>query len=168
MVVFKFTLGRWRFTFSMAPITEVVGVNSILPDGNHILMWDFDDTRLDDVLYALARVQVIYRLPDIYVLETKPYTNYIAYCFKRVPLQKAVEIIAATRGIDWNFLKYGVYRGRFTLRVTPKLGRRIKRVAVLHGMTPQDVELRELQSWVRYETLEDDKWNRKIEFKVGG
>jgi hypothetical protein len=168
MVVFKFTLGRWRFTFSMAPITEVVGVNSILPDGNHILMWDFDDTNPEDVLAALFAVKIKYELPDIYVLETRKGKNYIAYCFKRTSWRRAVEIIASTPGVDWNFFKYGVYRGRFTLRVGDKGHGRPKLYTVIHGWTKSDVKLEELKSWVKYETLEDDKWNKKIEFKVGG
>ena len=118
---------RWlvfgrRITFTFAPVTNVMGVNSNLSEGDHILMWDFDETNLDNVVKSLHQVQFKYDLPNIYVLETKEGENFIAYCFKRVTLRTAVEIIASTRGVDWNFLKYGVYRGHFTLRVGEKCG----------------------------------------------
>jgi len=63
-----------------------------------------------------------------------------------------VEIIAQTEHIDWNFFKYGVYRGRFTLRVTPKDGRTPKFKCMLEGFGLPDCEPSELMSWVRYET----------------
>jgi len=104
-MIFRFNL-RWiRITLTIAPVTKVIGVNSKLPDGKHILMWDFDDTTLLNVVFALGLVQRRYKLPDIYIFESSP-KHYIAYCFKRMNWRKAVEIIAATPGVDWNFLKY--------------------------------------------------------------
>jgi len=161
MVIFKTTLGRWRFTFTMAPIARVVGVNSMLPDGNHILMWDFDDKPLSKVERSLLLVQEYYTLPRIYILETKANKNYIAYCFKRTEWREAVEIIASTPNIDWPFFKYGVFRERFTLRVTPKCGRRPKLVHVLPSPYPEDASIDDLKSWVRYDTLPDG-WETEI------
>ncbi|GAI61975.1 unnamed protein product, partial [marine sediment metagenome] len=77
---------------------DVVGVNSNLPDGNHVLMWDLDETTFDEVFKNLLTVQRIYELPNIYILETKKDTNYIAYCFKKTPWLKVVEILAFTKG----------------------------------------------------------------------
>jgi len=165
-MIIKLTLGSWRFTFSMAPITRVIGVNSALPDGNHILMWDFDDVPLDEVLSELASIQKIYCLPNIYVLETKPNRNYIAYCFKRVSWRKALEIIISTRNVCLGFYKYGVIRDRFTLRVSPKCGRKPKLVAVLSSRYPEDASIDELRSWVNYETLADGYVSREYKLKV--
>jgi len=165
-MILKLTIGRWRFTFSMAPITRVIGVNSLLEDGNHFLMWDFDDTTLDDVVDALLQVQRIYELPTIYIVESKKDTNFMAYCFKRVSLQKAVEIIAFTKGIDWSHLKYGVFRGSFTLRVSSKCGRKPKLVWKLVSDVPEDVSIPELKRWIRYETLTDHADRRKWELKL--
>jgi len=36
---------------------EVVGVNSTLRDGSHVIFWDFDNTTLADVKDALLLVQ---------------------------------------------------------------------------------------------------------------
>jgi len=154
-MILKFQIGGWRFTFTMAPVTSVYGVNSILPDGKHILMWDFDDTTLNITATYLSRVQSIYNLSNIYILETKTDKNYIAYCFMKFPWHKVVEIIAFTKGVDKNFFKYGVYRERFTLRVTPKSGRKPKLKYTLKTNVKETVAIEDLKSWVKYQTLTD-------------
>jgi len=163
VMIFKLRIGHWRFTFTIAPVTDVIGVNSKLPNGNHILMWDFDDTTLNEVTYNLQKIQLLYDLPNIYILETKPNTNYIAYCFKSCEWRKTVEIIATTAGVDWNFFKYGVYRERFTLRVSPKCGRKPKLAYKLITGAPEDAFLTDLKSWVRYETLTDNYKSRRVQ-----
>ena len=149
----KLTIGNLRLTFSMARIQKVVGVNSRLPDGKHILMWDFDDTKLLNVVAYLSAIQQRYRLPTIYVLRSSPPDNYIAYCFKRVEWIDAVRVVANTQGVDYNFLKYGVYRGRFTLRVSAKKGYTPRFATCLPSTVKPDCFVNDLQSWVRYETL---------------
>jgi len=157
----KWRIGRWRITFTFAPVTNVLGVNSNLPDGNHVLMWDFDDTDLNTVVETLIRVQRIYDLPNIYVLSTKGGENFIAYCFKRTPWRKAVEILAFTKNVDWNFIKYSVYRGHFTLRVGAKCGRIPQLAWIIMSNVEEDCSIREMRSWVRYETLADE-WRRAV------
>jgi len=155
MVVKRFRIGNWRISIGIVRVVDVVGVNSKLPDGNHILMWDFDETDLDTVIKSLLITQRVYELPNIYILETKKDTNYIAYCFKRVDWRKAQEIVIFTKGVDPLFWRYGVLRGHFTLRVTPKCGRMPKLVWVIPGVAPEDASIPELKSWTKYETLAD-------------
>lgn len=155
-MIIKIRLGHYRFTFTIASVVDVVGVNSTLPNGNHILMWDFDSTKLGTVIRNLKNIQAIYNLPYIYILETKKHTNYIAYCFKQLLWGKVVEIIASTHGVDENFFKYGVYRRRFTLRVTPKTNIKPKLAHILFSEYPEDCSIKELKSWVKYETLRPD------------
>jgi hypothetical protein len=150
----KLRVGKWRFTFTFAPVTDVVGVNSNLPDGDHILMWDFDGVPLRDVILALDDVQEDQLLPNIYILNTGKRNHHIAYCFERCPWRVAVKIIADTPKVDWNFFKYGVYRGHFTLRVSDKNHRKIKLVKVLKGLRSETASVLELKSWTKYETLE--------------
>ena len=166
-MIFKLRIGRWRFTFSMAPLTDVVGVNSTLPDGNHILMWDFDNVPLDVIKSRLLYIQAIYGLSDIYILETKANSNYIAYCFTEVSWRTAVEIIAQCPEVDWNFFKYGVYRGKFTLRVGPKCGRTPKLAAILKSDCAETAKPRDLLEWVQYETLEDNYISKLYQIGVG-
>jgi hypothetical protein len=149
----RLTLGHYKLTLTFARIAKVIGVNSQLEDGNHILMWDFDEVPLDDVCDSLRRVQSRYFLSAIHVLRTKEPHHYIAYCFSVKEWRVACEIVAATPYVDWQFFRFGVYRGRFTLRVTPKGNREIKFVTRLEGYCLPDCKPQDLKSWVRYETL---------------
>lgn len=149
----RITIGGFRLTFSAAHITKVVGVNSQLDDGRHVLMWDFDNTTLDKVAEALKKVQTRYFLSDIHILETKENSNFAAYCFTAVSFRRALEILFATDGVCLSFLKFCVIREHLTLRVTPKGGRMPFLVAKLDGYELSNCSIEELHSWVKYETL---------------
>lgn len=153
-MILKLRIGHIRITFTIATVVDVLGVNSKLPDGNHILMWDFDNTQLKDVIYALKEVQQANYLPKIYILKTSEPDNYIAYCFHKCTWQDARAIVGVTRLIDENFFKWGVFRKRFTLRVGAKLGIRPKLVHVIDSMIWETADVEELRSWVKYETLD--------------
>jgi len=149
----RLTIRNYRLTLTFARIGKMIGVNSIVDDEFHILMWDFDEVPLEEVKAALKVVQTRYLLSTIHILRTKEPNNYIAYCFTALHWKTVVEIIAQTHGVDWQFFRFGVYRGHFTLRVTPKGERTPKLVARLEGLTPADCSPEHLESWVRYETL---------------
>jgi len=165
-MIVKFTIGCWRFTFSFAPITNIIGVNSTIDSGDHIIMWDFDATKLGEVVEELTRVQQIYKLPNIYVSETSKGTGFHAWCFKRVSWRKLVEILAFSRILDWNYFKYGIYRKHFTLRVSPKCGRKKRYVTTLRSNIPEDVTVHDLKHWVDYETLADGRKSHKIALEI--
>lgn len=152
-MIWRLTLGRIRLTLTAARIAKVIGVNSELEEGRHILMWDFDGVPIDDVRLALRRVQTRYFLSDIHLCRTREPDNYIAYCFSSQEWRTACEIVAQTPFVDWNFFRFGVYRGHFTLRVSPKNDRQIKLVERLEGYTSPDCSPPDLKSWTRYETL---------------
>jgi len=147
------TIGDVRVTFTIARISKVVGVNSELGEGKHILMWDFDNTPLEEVKRVLSPVQYHHNLSSIYILKSSEPDNYIAYCFTALQWRKVVEILAQTPLMDWNFFKYGVYRGRFTLGVSEKNSQRPKLVARLPSLTKPNCDVDQLDSWVQYETL---------------
>jgi len=149
----RVTIGDIRITFTIARIVKVGGFNSLLTDGNHILMWDFDDTTLRKVKRWLKDIQARFILPRIYVLESSGDVNFMAYCFQRTPWHEAVVVIASTEGVDWNFFKYGVYRDKFTLRVTDKGQGKPHLVATLDSEVPEDATVLDLATWVNYETL---------------
>ena len=156
-MILRVKLANYRFTFSFAHVEKVAGVNSNLSDGNHILMWDFDEKTIWQVITELHNVQLVYNLPKIYILETKDSSNYFAYCFKRTPWRKAVEIITYTKHVDWGFIKFGVFRGHFTLRITPKCLRKPNLVKILPSTTKETVDISELGNFVEYETLSDNE-----------
>lgn len=149
----RFDIGAIRFAISFNTVITVFGVNSYLGNGTHILMWDFDDTTLEDVRQALRKVQARYCLSDAHIFETKEGQNYCAYCFTSVDWQRAIEILAATDHVDMKYLKWSVFRGRFTLRVSPKLGRESHKICKLEGYQLPDVTIDDLKSWVMYETV---------------
>ena len=165
-MIVKITLGRWRFTFSMAPIVNIIGVDSTLPDGNHVIMIDFDATTLEKVITEMLKIQSVYHLPTIYISETSKDTGFHAWCFKKVTWHKLVEILAFTKGIDDNYFKYGIYRKHFTLRVSDKCGRKIKHITKLPSPVKEDVTSHELKNWVNYETLADGRESKKYELKI--
>jgi len=165
-MIIKTTIGRWRFTFSMAPITKVVGINSNLPDGRHILMWDFDTGTIDEIKCILRFIQGTYGLPNIRIAQTSRHGGYHAICLKRVEWRKCVEILSATPLLDWTYFKYGVYRGHFTLRVSPKCFRRITYHSIIQSYALEDVSIKELNSITQYETLEDGWKSRKVELRI--
>jgi len=154
-MMLRFRIGRWRFSLNVVHVTDVAGVNSILPDGKHILMWDFDGVTQKQVIESLIEVQRKYKLPTIYILYTGKKGHYMAYCFKRCEWQKAIEIIAATKHVDMTFFRFGVWRKKFTLRITPKDGRRIRLFMKLPSSYLEDVTINELDSFVKYETISD-------------
>lgn len=148
-MIIKIRIAHWRFTFTFAPVTDIIGVNSTLPEGDHIVMWDFDEVPLEEITFELRWLQVKYNLPNIYIFNTGKPDHYIAYCFKAMPWKASVEIVAGTLAVDPNFFKYGVYREHWTLRVTPKEGRKPKLIKILHSNIPEDANISELNSWVK-------------------
>jgi hypothetical protein len=141
--------------FSFYQTQKLIGVNSKLDDDRHILMWDFDDMKLDDVILSLMETQYKYNLSTIFILNTGRPDSYIAYCFDAHPFQKAAEIICSTRGIDWDFYRLAIIRGYFTLRVSPKSGRKIKLAAILPSTKKPDATVKDLNHWLIYEALTD-------------
>lgn len=162
-MILKFRIGHIRITFTIAQVIDVLGVNSKLKDGNHILMWDFDKSTLEEVRKELRIVQRNWTLPDVYILQSSTPENYIAYCFKRCSWIEARTIVGSTLGIDENFFKWAIFRKRFTLRVGIKCGYIPLCVSILKGLVPAEVEIPELKSWVKYETL-DAHHNQIVHF----
>jgi hypothetical protein len=162
-MILKLRIGHTRITFTLARVIDVLGVNSKLPDGNHILMWDFDKTPLWKINTALFEVQEMFSLPDIYILQTSPPDNYIAYCFKSCTWTEARAIVGMTKFIDEAFYKWAVFRRRFTLRVGEKLGTKPHLVDKIPGYTWDTATIDELKSWVKYETL-DGHHNQQVTY----
>jgi hypothetical protein len=165
-MIFRISIFNWRFTFTFAPVTNVIGVNSNLPNDKHILMWDFDDVLLEEVAEALINVQKRYRLPKIYILSTGGKDHYIAYCFARCTWRESIRIVTATECVDMSFIRFGVYRKHWTLRVSPKEGRKPKLKAVLTSKYKEDCRISDLDSWTKYETIADHAPIGKVELNV--
>jgi len=155
-MMIKARIGNWRIHFSMAYVYDVIGINSLLPDNKHMLMWDFDTATETQVINALKIIQMVHDLPNIYIMNTGKPNRHIAYCFVRMTIQQVAAILADTPNICWGFLKWGIIRNKWTLRVTPKCNRKIHLICVLTSPKPETSSPQELQNWVQYETLHDN------------
>jgi hypothetical protein len=161
-MIFKLKVGHWRFTLTMYLATHTHGVNSNLPDGNHILMWDFDDVPLKDVDKALRFIQREYDLPQIYLLHSGKANHFLAYCFKRLRFEYTISIIAMTPEVCYNFFRFGVMRKYFTLRIDKKEGRKPHLLYIIPSPVKEDVALSELEHFTFYETCTDNNPRRII------
>lgn len=164
-MIFKIRLGNTKTTFSISKIEDVVGMNSMLGDKTHILMWDFDYTERVKVVTTLKHKQWDYYLPKIYLLKTAEEKGFHAYCFKRCTFQKACEILSATQHIDMNYFRMGAFRGYWTLRVSKKSGRSFELCDVLDSEVKEDASLKELKRFTMYDTTPDGTNTRII--KIG-
>lgn len=143
----------WHLDVSLHRRQPVLGVNSILPDGNHFLMWDFDSVRLADVVSELLSIQIDYGLPTMYILESSKVGNYHAYCLERCSWADVISIIAHTDYIDRQYFKLGIMRGYMTLRFTDKHDSVIKAVMPLTSDVQETVNWSEMENFERYWTL---------------
>ena len=129
-----------------------MGVNSQVGPDAHVLLWDFDNLALDLVVTSLVRILGFYNLPQIRVVAGSAPGKYHAYCLERNTWIQTVRILAATEGVCWKFFRFGVMRGKFTLRITGKDGQFPRTLVRIPSHKPETVTLDELSSFVRYES----------------
>jgi hypothetical protein len=96
----------------------------------HMLLWDFDNTDIRKIKSELFRIMIEYALPDIYILESSN-NHYHAYCFSSRTFKETIHILSDTQYIDEDYLKLGTARGYYTLRFSPKRGRKVKIIYTL-------------------------------------
>lgn len=142
----------WHLDASLHRRQPVLGVNSILENGKHFLMWDFDNVPLQDVLNELHSKQEMYGLPAIYVVCSSVKGNYHAYCLAKRPWAQVVAILVQTEYLDQQYFKLGIMRGYFTLRWTDKRGSYISAVCTLESQFPNEATWAEMQNFERYYT----------------
>lgn len=142
----------WRFYVALTHSVKVRGVNSKLPSGKHILMWDFDNIGEVNVKDALSDIQRRFRLPKIYLINTGLKDYWHAYCFKAMSYPDCLRVLATTKYLDQVYFKIGVIRGYFTLRYSPKKDRDFEPAIILPSRYKEDVNPYELCSFIKYWT----------------
>ncbi len=101
------------------------GISSDLMDtSNHIVLWDFDNMKLEDVKQSLRTVKDKFSLGDIFIMSDKE-GSYRAMCFTEVNYKQYLRILLDTVGLDWMFFKWTTKRDYATIRITDKSGRKI-------------------------------------------
>lgn len=148
----RLTLLGLRFYAGVNRVTWVDGVNSKLPDGNHVLMWDFDEITLDKLIAELTAVQINHRLSNIYIVNTGRPNSYHAYCFTSLPFEQAFDIVSHTEGVCRTFVKMAFVRDYFTLRYGDKKGRELEHAGVIKSDILETVAPLDLGDYVRYLT----------------
>lgn len=119
-----------RFTFYKLEGTE--GLDSILPNGKHILMWDFDNCNLDTVKASLKSVQDKYNLPDIHIYADNKPNSFRASSPQQVEFNQLLHILLDTSNIDRHYIEWTLKKGYATMRIGKKKGRSdIKLVDIL-------------------------------------
>lgn len=125
-------LGQYELKIYLNKLAKRVGICSKIGklEDRHAVLWDFDDVLLKTIVKSLLDIQKRYSLPEIYILNSSA-RKYHAYCFTARPFQKVVEILAATPNIDMAYLRLGVVRGYYTLRISERNGISFKLAVLL-------------------------------------
>ncbi len=151
----RLDIKSWRFYVALTRSKRVKGVNSKLPDGNHFLMFDFDDKDPGEVEVCLARLQKQFLLPRIFLINTGLPGYFHGYCFQKHSWAGTLFILATCPLLDPVFFKIGVIRGYFTLRYSKKKGRDFQAAVILPSPVKEDVNPFELSNFVEY-------WTKRI------
>ena len=141
-----------RLTIAWIKYQTTEGLNSRLEDGQHCLMWDFDGFGFDIVRDGLNRVMKLYKLSSIYLFGSSPPDHYLALCLSRRPWIETVHIITSLPIIDKNWLRGGVARQYFTIRIGSKNGHYPEPLLVFKSDVPETVKIEDLKYYDRYET----------------
>lgn len=88
----------------------------------HMILWDFDRSTAVEIAKTLECLMLKYNLPDIYIIQSSPKGSYHAYCFASRSFLEVLHILSDTPQVDRTYLRLGVVRGYFTLRITPRKG----------------------------------------------
>lgn len=113
----------------------------------HILLWDFDNTPINEIELSLRAIMIEYRLPPIYIILSSPY-SYHAYCFTARSFREVIHILSATPQVDLYYLRLGMVRGYYTLRITPRKNDNFKLITILKSsicneVDPMDITINE-------------------------
>lgn len=107
-------------------------------EDKHALLWDFDTTPIQQTISDLRALQLKYKLPAIYILKTST-KSYHAYCFTARTFKEVIHILSDTPTIDFNYLRLGIVRGYYTLRITPRKHDKFKLIRVIASAYPEEI-----------------------------
>ena len=116
----KFRIKRFQISLMAGMVTKVTGINSNLADGQHIVMWEFDETDFMKVEAALFAAATFHRLPSIHIAQSHPGGGFHAYCFRRMSFVESLHIVSGTALVDPNYITMCAMRQHWTLRLTDK------------------------------------------------
>jgi hypothetical protein len=125
----------------IAKTQTIEGVTSLLPDGNHIVMWDLEECTLNEAEETLSKIQQQYNLSHIYLVSDFE-RSYRAWCFSKVDLKTFLHILLDTEHLDYNFFYYTVKRRKATLRTSNKKNRHAQKLISVLRSFPEPIPSR--------------------------
>ncbi len=140
----------WRFYLAISRLKPVKGMNSIHSSGKHIIMWDLDNISEMEAVITLEEVQETFKLPRIWLINTGLPRYWHAFCFKLLPWEDVVHILASSDKLDKVYFAIGIIRGYFTLRYSKKKGRQFQPAIILQGYGEEDIDPFEFTSFITY------------------
>lgn len=141
-----------RIVFYWRKITTVEGVNSDTLDGYHIPLLDTDDCTLLDLVVEMRRLQKMFNLGDVSICNTGRENSFHVYVWNKMTWRECVAVVANCRYIDMKHLHFSIRRGHFTLRISPKTGRKITEIYRIESSNPTTASYKDFKSFVTYET----------------
>ena len=138
----KINIGKTQFRFYVSMLEKRVGVCSQKYDNplEHIVLWDFDRFELLEIATSLKYIQTKYKLPNIMIVQSSSKGSYHAYSFTARTLREVIIILSDTPQIDMTYLRLGMVRGYYTLRITPrKKDSKFRIVKVLWSKYPDEI-----------------------------
>lgn len=160
---YKFRIGRFQVSLVAGLVTKVQGVNSNLKDGQHIIMWEFDETDYDKVRQALFAAQTFNHLPDIYIAQSHPGGGYHAYCFRAMSFIESLNIVSGTALVDPNYITMCAMRQHWTLRLTDKGQGQPEYKETLYGYGEPRIGYDDLVGVVEYHAYQKSLGNAPVE-----
>lgn len=133
---------HWQLRIYFSQLEKRIGVCSTIfqEKDKHILLWDFDDidTELDEIIITLKELQSFYKLPNIYIVSSSV-NRYHAYSFTCRSFREVIHILSDTPQIDIDYLRLGMARGYYTLRISERKGKEFILQYTLLSLRPNEV-----------------------------
>lgn len=133
-------LFNYQLRIYLSCLEKREGVASKLFDkeDKHVLLWDFDDVELEVVEASLTAIMKRYKLPKIYIVSSSP-KRFHAYSFTARTFKEVIHILSATPELDVKYLRLGMVRGYYTLRITPRKNDDFTLVKILDSYVKDEV-----------------------------
>lgn len=148
----RFDIFGRRFVVYFRKVQEIKGLNSECKDGSHIVMVDIDDEPLQGVQVDCYKVMAEHMIQHAEIMSTGKPNGWHVYLWKGFTFRESLQIMLEFEHCDLNHVRWTIKRGHATLRLTDKQGRKIRKVKTLHSPGTRDMTLKDLKSWVKYQT----------------
>ena len=141
----KIRIGSLELRFYASRLEKRTGICSQRADNtdSHMLLCDFDNAEINNLIYSLDSIQKKFDLPTIYIVKSSP-TNYHAYCFCLRTFREIILILSSLPEIDESYLRLGVVRGYYTLRISDRKGEMFKAERTLISNFPDEMAFDEM------------------------